>query len=63
MGPAKLQKAQKLGVAIISEEEFMEMIGGAGCSAPHLSHRKRYLQGRSSTPISPLVEVLVIRYP
>ena len=27
MGPAKLQKAQSLGVSIISEEEFLEMIG------------------------------------
>ncbi len=29
MGPAKLQKAQKLGVTILSEKEFVEMIGGA----------------------------------
>jgi len=28
MGPAKLEKAQKLGVAIINEEEFLEMIKG-----------------------------------
>jgi DNA ligase (NAD+) len=28
MGPAKLQKAEKLGVKIISENEFMEMING-----------------------------------
>ncbi|MEG1574846.1 MAG: NAD-dependent DNA ligase LigA, partial [Bacteroidales bacterium] len=28
MGPAKLEKACKLGVKIISEEEFMEMING-----------------------------------
>ncbi|MBR5531866.1 MAG: NAD-dependent DNA ligase LigA [Bacteroidales bacterium] len=27
MGPAKLEKAQKLGVKIISENEFLEMIG------------------------------------
>jgi DNA ligase (NAD+) len=26
MGPAKLEKAQKLGVKIISEEEFLKMI-------------------------------------
>ena len=28
IGPAKLQKANKLGVKIISEQEFVEMIGG-----------------------------------
>ena len=29
MGPAKLQKAQKLGVKIISEQEFMAMVAAA----------------------------------
>ena len=29
IGPAKLQKATKLGVKIISEQEFMEMVGDA----------------------------------
>ena len=29
MGPAKLQKAQKLGVRIVSEQEFMEMVASA----------------------------------
>ena len=28
IGPAKLQKATKLGVKIISEQEFVDMIGG-----------------------------------
>jgi DNA ligase (NAD+) len=27
MGPAKLEKAKKLGVSIVSEEEFLEMLG------------------------------------
>lgn len=26
MGPAKLEKAQKLGIDIISEDQFLEMI-------------------------------------
>jgi DNA ligase (NAD+) len=30
IGPAKLQKAQKLGIKIISEQEFIEMVGDAG---------------------------------
>ena len=29
MGPAKLQKAEKLGVKILSESDFVELIGGA----------------------------------
>jgi DNA ligase (NAD+) len=26
MGPSKLQKAEKLGIRIVNEEEFLEMI-------------------------------------
>ena len=29
MGPAKLQKAEKLGVRIVSEEEFLKMIAAS----------------------------------
>ena len=28
MGPSKLEKAQSLGVKLVSEEEFLEMIKG-----------------------------------
>ena len=27
MGPSKLEKAKKLGIRIVNEEEFLEMIG------------------------------------
>ena len=29
MGPSKLQKAEKLGIRIVGEEEFLNMIGEA----------------------------------
>ena len=34
MGPAKLRKAEKLGVKIISEEEFIAMVGGQETPEP-----------------------------
>lgn len=27
MGPAKLEKAQKLGIPVVNEDEFLKMIG------------------------------------
>lgn len=35
MGPAKLQKAQKLGITILSEEEFMALISSAESTVAH----------------------------
>ncbi len=35
MGPAKLQKATKLGVRIVSEDEFIAMIGGDNLAIGH----------------------------
>lgn len=34
MGPSKLQKAEKLGVQIVSEEEFLMMIEGSTAASP-----------------------------
>jgi BRCT domain type II-containing protein len=33
MGPAKLQKAEKLGVTILSESDFVEIINGKSAPA------------------------------
>ena len=41
MGPAKLQKAQKLGITILSEEEFMALIASAEPTiAPEVENQK-----------------------
>lgn len=36
MGPAKLEKAQKLGIPIVSEQQFLDMIGETPVSEPTL---------------------------
>jgi DNA ligase (NAD+) len=37
MGPSKLEKAQKLGIKMISEEDFLQMIGETPVSSANLS--------------------------
>ncbi|MBR5877489.1 MAG: NAD-dependent DNA ligase LigA, partial [Alistipes sp.] len=50
IGPAKLQKATKLGVKIISEQEFIEMIGGGQATAtPSEQSPKTVSQPKEST--------------
>ena len=36
MGPAKLEKAEKLGIPILSEQDFLGMIGGVRVSLGEL---------------------------
>ena len=48
MGPAKLQKAQKLGITILSEEEFMALISAA---EPTVAHQPEEPQHTTETTI------------
>ena len=40
MGPAKLKKAEKLGVKIISEEDFIAMIGSDEIPAANAAEKR-----------------------
>lgn len=50
IGPAKLQKATKLGVQIISEEEFEKMIGGE-VTIPQEAHGERNKEESEKNPV------------
>ena len=47
MGPSKLQKAEKLGIRIVSEDDFLAMLQSSGESAPSVT------PGESASPVSP----------
>jgi DNA ligase (NAD+) len=50
IGPAKLQKATKLGVKIISEQEFMAMLGD-NASTEGITPKQEQQEKRIETPI------------
>ena len=55
MGPSKLQKAEKLGVQIVSEEEFLEMIKDEGTvSPPALPRREGAASPKTDSNNSPI---------
>mgnify|MGYP000488398032 CR=1 FL=1 len=44
MGPSKLEKAEKLGIRIVNEEEFLGMIGRIKCH----SFTKLFIKGQKN---------------
>lgn len=44
MGPAKLQKAEKLGVKILSEQEFIAIIGGDDIPKPEQKPEQKVVE-------------------
>jgi DNA ligase (NAD+) len=51
MGPSKLQKAEKLGVQIVSEDEFLSMIEGGTSVENNTSVPPTSAENKPTTPI------------
>jgi BRCT domain type II-containing protein len=56
MGPAKLQKAQKLGIRILSEKEFIEMVADTP-TLPIVEEPTNTALAQESTPVKEQVVV------